>query len=267
MLKRQLQVPWALVTVWEGIEPSVPHEPLALPVFRAMVSLCVLWGWPHILLALWAGFGAALRPIEIHGMTWGSVITPRDRLEFHSAVTFFRVADPKSRWIAARKQFGRLDDPLFALLFDEMRGRYRDRALRVLPGGPTWFAARFRELALFLGLPVGEAANPSAEERGRRKGLVPASIRTGGATFKFAQYDRNVVQTAWDLRVDNTKVLEHYLQETQASMLLASLSEARRETILALATAADVLVVAVVPLVRAGVPPRLWQQMIVSGTA
>jgi hypothetical protein len=75
------------------------------------------------------------------------------------------------------------------------------------------------------------------------------------------------VQTAWDLRVDNTKVLEHYLQETQASMLLASLSELKREEFLALATAADELVVAVVPLVRAGVPPRLWHQMIVSGAA
>jgi hypothetical protein len=50
-------------------------------------------------------------------------------------------------------------------------------------------------------------------------------------------------------------------------MLLASLSELKREKFLALATAADELVVAVVPLVRAGVPPRLWHQMIVSGAA
>ena len=264
MLKRQLPVPWSLVTVWEGVEPSIPHEPLPVPVFRAMVSLCVAWGWPHVLVALWAGFGAALRPIEIHGMTWGSVITPRDRLEHGSTITYFRVADPTTRWLAARKQFGRLEDEVFGTFFDALRGSLRDRSQRVLPGSPSWFKSRFDDLARFLGLIVGEAVDPASQGRHRIKGLVPASLRTGGATYKFLLYDRSVSKTSWDLRVDSTKVLEHYLQETQASMMLASLPEPTRNRIELLASVTEGLVHQALPLVHAGVPPRLWRRMIVS---
>ena len=120
--------------------------------------------------------------------------------------------------------------------------------------------ARFNDLLEEGELPVGEVVT----EEDPDKGFVLASLRTGGASHKF-ETTRDISTVAWDLRVDAVKTLEHYLQEVQASTVLAKLPQRKRDRVLTLAAAAPDAIVKGTQLLKAKVPTAYWRDIIASG--
>ena len=131
-----------------------------------------------------------------------------------------------------------------------------DLSRLVALGGPGWLRARFNDLLRLANLPVGEVMTTGSTD----KGYVLASLRAGGATHKFEQR-RDIATVAWDLRVDNVKTLEHYLQEVQSATALARLSDRTRKRVQLFADTAAETVEKAIVLLNAGVPSHLWHEM------
>ena len=66
--KSTLAGAWAVLTRWQEEEPSSRGMVLPEVLFRAAVSLSLLWGWPIFTAALLLGFHGLLMPGEILGL-------------------------------------------------------------------------------------------------------------------------------------------------------------------------------------------------------
>ena len=135
LLTRSLPQAWALATKWRELEPNIPHLALPPKILLAMLALCVCWGWPRALCTLWAMFLACLRPVEGYEARFAHISLPQDRLEADVGLVYIYVYAPKTKWIAARKQYARFVDHEFVSFCAALRHFAGDRLQRVFVGG------------------------------------------------------------------------------------------------------------------------------------
>jgi hypothetical protein len=76
-LRGALTTAWDSVRVWEGLIPLHNHCPWPLPLWRAVLSLALLWGWWDIAFVLLLCFLALLRPAEALALSVQDVLPPR----------------------------------------------------------------------------------------------------------------------------------------------------------------------------------------------
>ena len=107
------------------------------------------------------------------------------------------------------------------------------------------------------GLPTGERPND--------RGFVPDSLRSGGCTHRFEFNKRDISLTAWDLKVDSTKTLEHYLQEAPAHNVWSRLSFDQRRKLSTLGGACAELIHQATTLLELGVATSRWPSVLASG--
>ena len=81
-------------------------------VFLAMLSVTVAWGMGHLTLLLGAGFLGLLRAQEIRNLTFNDFLTP-SRLMSTDPILLITVRSPKTRRIAAKRAYTRIDQPGF----------------------------------------------------------------------------------------------------------------------------------------------------------
>ena len=63
-MKRALHASWDFALLWDQLEPTQHRRPIPEAVFKAMVSLALLWGWRRLAAVLVLTFRAVLRPVE-----------------------------------------------------------------------------------------------------------------------------------------------------------------------------------------------------------
>ena len=67
---------WGTLKKWEEAEPTERAMVMPAAVFKAAVSLSLLWSWPRFAAALYSGFHGLLRPAEFIPLKRGGLILP-----------------------------------------------------------------------------------------------------------------------------------------------------------------------------------------------
>ena len=188
--------PWRLLTTWECIAPGKVHPPLPLPLLKALATTALTWGWTRFALLLLVGFYALLRPCELIALKVSDLLmasqTGLDN------VMFIRLQLVKSRTRGARVQSVRLDVPYVV--------NFSKKCFKTMqPNEGLWLHSMnlFRtRLQHVLRVVTG---SPDL--------CVPSSLRPGGATFWFREWDENLLKLQWRGRWLHFKTLAHYVQE------------------------------------------------------
>jgi hypothetical protein len=229
------------------------------------------------LCTLWAMFLACLRPVEGYEARFAHISLPQDRLEADDGLVYIYVYAPKTKWIAARKQYARFVDHEFVRFCAALRHFAGDRLQRVFVGGPAGLRRVVMDLCAGLRLPYGEprgqrpaVPTPAAEinitedpSSALPAGFVAASWRSGGCTYYFENTARRSVEdTLWHMRVSNRSTLERYLQEFPTQNIWRYLSQDALDLVAYLSPRALSLVRLASDWLRDGVSPRLWPALL-----
>ena len=181
--------------------------PMPEQVFLAMVALALHWEWPDVACYLVIGFLGMLRPGEC------VKVTPKDISFLGSGInmqSFVFIGKPKMRRVGPRREHIRIDDPELIPFLSWIKTHFPpDRP--VFHGSALQLRQCFDSLCRALHLPTQDG-----------KGLTPASIRAGGATFWYRKTD----STEWLRfrgRWASSRMLEVYIQEVAALSLQSHL--------------------------------------------
>ena len=122
---------------------------------------------------------------------------------------FLRIGKPKMRWLTARREFVLIEDPGTTRLAVTMLKDVA-RNFLVWPLSPAAWRQKHNALTSFFGI--------STEDT---KGLTPASLRGGGATFLFRR-TRSADVVRWRGRWQTHRSGEIYVQEVMAPEVTAA---------------------------------------------
>ena len=95
---------------WKALEPGGSHRPMPESVCRAFVALACAWGWHDVAVAILIGFFGMMRPGEILKLQSKDFVFPIKGITSVWAM-FIRIALPKMRRLAARREHIRIDEP------------------------------------------------------------------------------------------------------------------------------------------------------------
>ncbi|CAE7435043.1 unnamed protein product [Symbiodinium necroappetens] len=221
--RASLGAAWSILTRWEEEEPVERSMVMPEAVFRAAITVALLWQWPHFAAALLVGFHGLLRPGEILKLRRRDLLLPRDLLTC-TQVAYVSILGAKTRRFLQR-QHAKVSDFCSVKFLDALFGH--------LPGivplfacSPAVFRKRWDLLFGSLGVPTAEDA----------KGITPKSLRGSGQHGCIMyQMTEDVERIQWRGRWQQCRTLEHYLQEVAGQLLLADLTESHRARILHLA--------------------------------
>ena len=219
-----------MVNAWEALVPSVNHVPTPLPVFRALVALALLWGWPIIAIIISLSFLGLLRPGEALALKWCDLLLPSQLMQ--PGRMYVRIRKPKSRKVAARQQHVRIDEPSLISLLESF-AIFEQPAASIWQGTRAQFVACHNALVSKLGIGICDGS-----------GLTPASHRGGGATWLFEE-SGSLDTVRWRGRWRQERTLEIYVQEVGALSVLPALSPSERDLIRALGEAAGPIIATV----------------------
>ena len=182
--------PWKLLTTWESVWPGKVHPPLPLPLLKALVTTALTWQWTCFTLALLIGYFALLRPCELLALKVSdSSLTSETGFE---DVVFIRLHLVKSRTRGVRMQSVRLDVPFVV--------SFLKKCLQTMhPNEKIWcYSTSLFRTGLQMAL-----------ERltGYAQLCVPSSLRAGGATFWFRQWNEDIARLQWRGRWLHAKTL------------------------------------------------------------
>lgn len=201
-LRQMLAGPWGILRTWDQLEPTVHHPPLPIAVLRALVVTALAWGWQQYAVALVLAFFGLLRPSELLALRRQDIALPMDHLE--QAVLYLRIGLPKTRTRGARSQHVRIDETGIVALVQ--------RYLKDLsPWQKIWngsLNAFKRRLDLLQRAVLDKPY------------FLPSSLRPGGATYLFRQWDESLVRLQWRGRWRSFRMLEIYVQELGAAEIL-----------------------------------------------
>ena len=214
ILRRALQQSWDLAAMWGSHEPTEHHVAMPYQVLLSILSVCLVWGWNREAACFALAWGALLRIGEIFQATRKDLVIPED---VAGSIDFIliRIAEPKTRFRAARHQSGKLEQPdlieVVTLGFGSLR---KDEKLWPFSG--STLRLRLVKILKSLGLPSkpGECPKP----------LGLSSFRPGGATWLITQCESGELVRRRG-RWANFKVMEIYLQEVSSTTYLADLDE------------------------------------------
>ena len=226
---------WDTATNWELREPTQARVPLPEPGYRAGVAATLLWGWTGLMWYLLLGWHAALRPGEALRLRRRDLTLPSDLLS-RRPVAFLRLPGTKtaglSRWIAS-VQHARIESAEVVALMEAELGELPPRA-RLVDLTRAQLAEQWRLLFARLGFPVGR----------RERGLVPSSLRAGGATELYVATQSFEAARVLLRHAVRSRATERYVQEAVAALAHARLAPERRELVFTLGSVAG-------PLIRA----------------
>ena len=207
-LRGVLSGPWKVVQAIEREEPNVPRSPMPVTWLEALVVSSLTMRWFNMAAALLLGFFALLRPAELYGLRREDILTESE----HHMGRFLlvRLKRPKSRWRGAAQQYVRVDEPRVVQGLTMLLKRLPRQAL-VWPMSPSRFAMRLKRL--------------SEAVIGKIFGVLPSSLRTGGATWFFQASGEHLTRLLWRGRWRDARVLGSYIQEITAAILNARLSD------------------------------------------
>jgi hypothetical protein len=202
-LRGNLTLPWRRITAWQRNEPPELRSAVPILVFRALLSLALLWGWRSFADSLIIMFVGVSRPGEALSATCGGVHFTRKLEGWDTSVpdaAIVRVAEPKTRWRGARQQFLYIEQPS-ALRWLKRRASGMPLNAKVWPmSAGTWG----RRLATLLAhLHLGHLP------------YTPACFRAGGATYEYLRH-KDVALLRLKGRWSSEKSLDRYVQEATA---------------------------------------------------
>jgi len=229
-LRGRLSEAWETVTSWGLERPGALRTPILLPVVLALSALSKAWAlgtsgldsylWFAVGVLAEVGFFGLLRPKELLGLRLEDVSFPEVLLSLAERYGIGRIDNPKNR-----RQFGRVQ---FAVIRSEHSTAWLQWLSRGLlqsdffwPSTAAEYRKRFKQLVSALGLDAW--------------GLLPSSLRPGGATWFFAHGVEPPRLQFWGRWASPTS-LGHYLQESVAKQLNMTAPAAGGETVLRILT-------------------------------
>ncbi|CAE7480810.1 unnamed protein product, partial [Symbiodinium microadriaticum] len=213
---------WAVLTRWQEEEPGERSMVLPVSVFKAAVTLALLWSWPLFAAGLLLGFNGLLRPKEFLLLRRRDLILPRDVLS-DLPLAYVRILGAKTRRYMQR-QHAKISDALTVTFLSALFSDF-------LPDEPLFncspFVFRSRWNAVFRHLGVSVSEGPT--------GVTPKCLRGSGATWMY-QLTEDIPRIQWRGRWQQRRTLEYYLQDVAGQLLLADLAESHRSQICELAS-------------------------------
>ena len=210
-LRTFLAGPWRLLTTWETLCPSKVHPPFPLPLLKAAVTTALAWGWHRFALLMLIGFYALLRPCELIALRVSDCLMASET--GHCSAVFLRLQLVKARTRGARQQSVRLDVQ-FVVSFLQRSIKTMAPQEKLWPYSSYLFRKRMQQV-------LQECCSlPDV--------CMPSSLRPGGATFWFREWNEDLIRLQWRGRWMHFKTLAHYIQELGCVNVLDSLSPAAR---------------------------------------
>ena len=194
---------WEAVRKWEVLEPSVPHTPCPVLVFRAMIAVAAAWRWDGVVCGLIFMFVGSMRPGEALSVLCSAVVLPT-RWRRIVVVALWRHKS-LTRGRARGAHHVVFDEGLIIDVLEAHVQRLTDNDF-VVGLKPHAFRRKFDAIIAELGL--------------ESLGLTPASLRAGGATERHLQREP-IADISWLLRHADLATTRHYIQSAAAMLALA----------------------------------------------
>lgn len=214
-IKIHLGAAWQLVTKWEQVAPVKHRAPLPEVLYRAMMSIAILWQWYRWAAALTVGFNGMTRIGEALNATRGDLVLPSDGFEPSMMVAFLQIRKPKTR----RRGKGRIQhaklEAADEVLFLERHVATLHHTVKLFPLSASAFRSRWDKILETLNVPLG-------------KRPTPASVRGGGAIAAYRR-GKPIADIMWGMRIGAASTLESYLQELSADNFLIRLPETSKQ--------------------------------------
>ena len=169
--KSFMSVAWQIDRKWQIHEPGKCRPVLPAVALRAAVTLGLLWNWPRWVGIVLLGFAAMLHPAEMIALKRADLILPSDVAHDHCCM-FVHIRNPKTARFA-RRQHGRIDDPLIIALAERLYGPLNLEA-HLYAGSASMFRKQWDAVLQRLGIPTRQADG----------GATPAVLRGSGATLQ-----------------------------------------------------------------------------------
>eukprot|EP00438_Fugacium_kawagutii_P027002 Skav232500 [mRNA] locus=scaffold1096:33698:38011:+ [translate_table: standard] len=255
-VRRSIQEAWDLAFMWGAHEPTTHHVAMPFQVLIAVISTALCWGWSREAAIFALAWGALLRIGEIFQAYRGDLILPSDVGKSIQYV-LLRIQEPKTRYRAARRQSGKLEQPDLIEVIQLGLGH-------LLPHEPLWHLSgptlrlRLSKVLARLGLPTSGSSCP--------KPLTLASFRPGGATWLITQTESAELVRRRGRWVSN-KIMECYLQEVTSMTYLNQIHpDAKKAVLQGLATFPSLLG-AVIQFQKSKIPTSSWFLLLSTGFA
>ena len=219
--RHKLSTVWDSIASWRMVRPSRPRLPITQGMMQGIVAM--VWAAAaapgcaaplrHRIagVLLWLGFECLLRPGEILGLKAGDISIGTRLLMTHK-VSIITIQNPKNRRYMGRKPFVLCTDHM---LVDWLAWTLTSLSpdTLIMEGGRSALVQIFNQALTALDM--------------QDLGITLASLRTGGATQHFIQYE-NIGKLQYLGRWRNAQTLEHYLQEAMAAHVDLALSQRSR---------------------------------------
>ena len=158
---------------------------------------------------------------------------------------WIKIPEPKTKFRGARTQTARCDDVWIIRVCEKLFQSLSSQE-HLWPASSHCYARRWKAIGAALGLCTTVA-----------KGMTPASLRAGGVTTYF-QCTEDIGRLIQRGRWTSHAQLATYVQEVGPWEFLASLSQARREYLEALASLLPAILEICFALIDQGVPTVEW---------
>ncbi|CAE7864492.1 unnamed protein product [Symbiodinium microadriaticum] len=245
-IRRQLQGAWDVAFAWMSLEPHTHHVAMPAVVLLAVLSVALLWGWRTEAGLFGLSWGALLRIGEAIGATRASLVLPRDVLGAQQFI-LLRIAEPKTRFRAARHQAAKLEAADLVTLVDMAFARLQPSS-RLWPYSAQTLRRRLDSILESLLIPTA---------RNEERPLDLGSFRPGGATYLLqATEDAELVRRRG--RWVSHKVMEVYLQEIAASTFFPALAPAAKKRVMEAASCFPSLLMQARQWTQNGIPTGSW---------
>ena len=195
---------WQVNKKWEVAEPGKCRPVVSLPVFRAAITIGILWQWFQWVGITLLAFAGMLHPSEFVCLERRHLMLPRDTFYTTSAL-YIHLRNPKTSRFA-RQQHVKISDPE-VIQFDDYHFGALDLSERIYNASISAYRNQWTAIMNKLG--------------------VPCKLQNRGVTLQT----ENIPLICWRGRWARVKTLEFYLQQVSAQVLLHSLSPASRSLI------------------------------------
>lgn len=109
-IRRSLQPAWDLAYTWLRQEPPSHHLALPWQALLSLLSTSLMWGWSKVAGVIALSWGGITRIGEALSACRRDLVLPQD-VEWTTNYALLQIAEPKTRYKAARHQVARLDQP------------------------------------------------------------------------------------------------------------------------------------------------------------
>ena len=208
---------WQVDKKWQIAEPGQCRPVLSLPIFRAAVSVALLWKWKRWAAITMIAFAGMLHPAEFIGLERCDLMLPRDTF-FSIDVLYIHLKNPKT-YRFARQQHVKISDPEIISFVDALFGKFPLK-MKLFGGSISMYRNQWNAIMNVLGVPCKQV----------ERGVTPGSLRGSGATCLYLQTE-NIPLICWRGRWSRVKTLEFYLQEVAAQVMHHSLKPGAKAVI------------------------------------